>query len=189
MAFGTNYDEVKDEEYGLIPEGTYEVVIRNIEEKTTKNGATGLNVSTVIRNDVEQNCKNRFIFTTYWKRREPTDVDKQVQGYSFNQIMRLAKSANIPSGKSYETVLDLCKDLIGRTLRLTIEHEEYNGKERENVKYTNASKFPDCKHIFKEKSDSSSTSSQSSQPKPSGIPDNIDINGFETILGSDDIPF
>lgn len=121
MGFSTNYDDVKDD-YGLIPEGEYEAVIRNIEERTTKKGATGLNLSLVIRNDVEQSYKDRYLFCTYWKRKEPTQADMQVQGYSFKQIMRLAKSAKLPSGKAYENVKELCEDLLKRPLRVTVEH-------------------------------------------------------------------
>lgn len=186
--FNTNYEDVK-EEYGLIPPGEYEVIIRNIEERTTPGGATGINLSTVIRNDVEQNYKDRYIFDTYWKRREPTEADMQVQGYSFKQIMRLAKSAKLPNGKAYETVQDLCKDLINCTLRLTIEHEEYNGKTRERVKYTNESKFPDCKHVYKEKSSPDNPAQQSAPAMPSQ-PASLNIPGdFEEILSDGDVPF
>ena len=51
MGFSTNYEDIQDD-FGILPEGEYEVVIRNIEERTTKKGATGLNLSLVVRNDV-----------------------------------------------------------------------------------------------------------------------------------------
>jgi hypothetical protein len=150
MGFSTNYENVNDD-YGILPEGDYEVIIRNIEERTTKKGATGLNLSLVVRNDIEQKFKDRYIFYTLWKKKEPTEADKQVQGYIFNQIMRLAKSAKLPNGKAYESVMDLCKDLMHRPIKVTLEHREWNGRQQENVKYVNASEYPNCKHVFKEK--------------------------------------
>ena len=77
MGFSTNYEDVNDD-FGIIPEGDYEVVIRNIEERTTMSGATGLNISLIIRNDVDQKFKDRYLFHTLWKRKEPTQADMQV---------------------------------------------------------------------------------------------------------------
>lgn len=194
MGFSTNYDDVND--YELIPEGEYEVVIRNIEERTTKNGATGLNLSLVIRNDVKQEYKDRYLFCTYWKRKEPTPADMQVQGYSFKQIMRLAKSAKLPSGKAYENVQELCKDLMKRPLRVTVEHEvnDYNGKLRENIKYINESNFPECKHVFKEKKASVTSDTVAQKPQEqfaaaSSSSKSNDFSDFEEILSDGDIPF
>lgn len=195
MSFSTDYENINDD-YGPVPEGEYEVVIRNIEERTTPKGATGLNLSMVIRNDVEQNCKNRYIFYTLWKRKEPTAADKQVQGYGFNQVMRLAKSAGLPSGKAYETLQDMCRDLMRRPLKVTLEHRVYDGKTQEDVKYVNATAFPDCKHVFKEKKQvGKDTVAQKPQETFAAIPaqpENLsigDLDGFEEILSDDKVPF
>ena len=191
MGFSTNYENVSDD-YELIPAGEYEVVIRNIEERTTKNGAVGINLSLVIRNDVEQKYKDRYLFHTLWKRREPTEADMQVQGYSFKQIMILAKSAKLPNGKAYETVHQLCEDLLKRPLKVTVEHDTYNGRTREIIRYINESRFPECRHIFKEKN--SAGTSETIAPKPveafksSNIPP-VSVNDFEEILSDEDIPF
>ncbi len=147
MGFSTNYENVDD--YGLVPAGMYEVVIRNIEERTTKNGKTGLNLYLVIRNDVEQKQQNRYLFHTLWKRKEPTQADMQVQGYGFNQLMQLAKAAKLPSGKAYETVEELCKDLMRRPLLVKVKHGEWSGQLREEIERIEESKFPQCNHVFK----------------------------------------
>ena len=195
MGFSTNYDNVNND-FDILPEGEYEVIIRNIEERTTPRGATGLNLSLVVRNDVEQNYKDRYIFYTLWKRKEPTDADKQVQGYSFKQIMRLAKSAKLPSGKAYETVMDMCKDLLHRTLKVTLEHREYNGKQQEDVKYVNESAYAECRHIFKEKKTvTSDTVAQKPQETFASMPpqpDNLSIGSlddYEELVPNGDIPF
>ena len=77
MGFSTNYENVNDD-YGILPEGDYEVIIRNIEERTTKKGSTGLNLSLVVRNDIEQKFKDRYIFYTLWKKKEPTDAERKM---------------------------------------------------------------------------------------------------------------
>ena len=147
MGFSTNYEDVQD--WDLIPKGEYEVIITKIEERTTPNGATGLNFTLVIRNDVEQKCQNRLIFHTLWKRREPTQADMQVQGYSFKQVMQLAKVIRLPSGRNYETIYSLLDELLWKIMRVTVGHREYNGRTYEEVKYMNESQFIQCRHTFK----------------------------------------
>lgn len=196
MGFSTDYENINDD-FDILPEGDYEVVIRNIEERTTKNGATGLNLSLVVRNDIDQKFKDRYIFYTLWKRKEPTDADKQVQGYGYNQIMRLAKSAKLPNGKAYESVMDMCRDLMRRTLKVTLEHREWNGKQQENVKYVNESAYPECKHVFKEKkqvkSDTIAAPAKESfaaamPPQPENLSLG-DPDEFEEIITDGDVPF
>ena len=189
MGFSTDYTEVSS--FDLIPKGEHEVIIKAIEERTTQNGATGLNLTLVIRNDVEQKYQNRFIFHTLWKRRKPTSQDMQVQGYSFKQIMSLAKAAALPSGKSYETVADLCADLVGHVMRVTIDHDTYNGNTRENVKFMNESRFPECKHVFKEKAAvSGDTVAQKPVEQFAGQTAALgDLDDFEEILGDGEVPF
>ena len=193
MGFSTNY-ESSSGDYELIPAGEYEVVIRNIEERTTKKGAVGINLSLVIRNDVEQKYKDRYLFHTLWKRKEPTEADMQVQGYSFKQIMILAKAAKLPSGKAYENVQQLCEDLLKRPLRVTVEHEvsDYDGKTRENIRYINESKFPECRHVFKEKKSAAASETVARKPDEQFAVNNDSFNppdGFEEILSDGDIPF
>ncbi len=148
MGFKNNYAEA-DMGNNIKPEGDYECIIQKIEERTTRNGATGLNISMVIRNDVEQKFRNGFIFHTLWKRREPTEMDKQVNGYGFGQVMALGKSAGLPDGKDYESLTEFCNDLINKPVRVNLKHEEYNGKMQERVNYLNPTKFPEVKHIPK----------------------------------------
>lgn len=194
MGFSTDYTDVQS--FDLIPKGEYEVIIKAITERTTQNGATGLNLSLVIRNDVEQKCQNRYLFHTLWKRKEPTQADMQVQGYSFKQIMQLAKAAKLPSGKAYETVGDLCADLINHVMKVTVNHGEWNGQMREEVGFMNESAFPECKHVYKEKPTvSADTVAQRPQEQfagaaPPASPSAFgNLDDFEEILGDGDVPF
>lgn len=193
MGFSTNYEGVSGD-YGLIQAGEYEVVIRNIEERVTKKGAVGLNLSLVIRNDVEQKYKDRYLFHTLWKRKEPAEADMQVQGYSFKQIMILAKSAKLPSGKAYENVRQLCEDLLKRPLRVTVEHEvsDYDNKTYEKIRYINESKFPECRHTFKEKKSAAPPETVARKPQEQFAAQTANTAGlddFEEILSDGDIPF
>lgn len=188
MGFSTNYEDVQD--YSLIPVGEYEVIIQKIEEHTTQKGAIGLNMTLVIRNDVEQKCHNRIVFHTLWKRKEPTQADLQVQGYGFSQIMALAKAVGLENGKEYENVYELCGDLVNRVIRVKVVHEEYNGKTNERVHYINASQFPECKHIYKEKTAvTADTVAQRPQEQFANSVNSGNLDDFEEILGDGDVPF
>lgn len=187
MGFSTNYEDVQD--FDLITKGEYEVIITKIEERTTQKGATGLNFTLVIRNDVDQKYKNRCIFHTLWKRKEPTQADMQVQGYSFKQVMQLAKAVRLPSGKSYETVYSLCDDLGRRVMRVTVGHKEYNGRTSEEVKFMNETQFPECKHVFK-----TAVTADTVAERPAEMFANVGNsygtpNDYEKILSDGDVPF
>lgn len=187
MGFSTNYEDVQD--FDLIPKGEYEVIITKIEERTTQNGATGLNFTLVIRNDVEQKYQNRCIFHTLWKRKEPTQADMQVQEYSFKQIMQLAKAVRLPSGKSYETVYSLCDELGGKIMRVTVGHREYNGRTYEEVKYMNETQFPECKHTFKTSVTSDTVAERPAETFASSSTSYGSVNDYEEILSDGDVPF
>lgn len=87
MGFKSNWNEATQGS-SIKPEGDYECLIAKVEEReyntTDSNGneivKNKLNISMIIRNDVEQGYKNEYIFNTLWKRREPTEADLQVKG-------------------------------------------------------------------------------------------------------------
>lgn len=183
-------------EFSVIPEGRYEVLIKNAEEKQASNGNHKLNFSFVIRNDVQQDCKNRILFFEIWKKKQPNQQDIQVQGYNFNQLMNLVKNAGgIPDGTHFETVQDLCKVLVGKCLKVTVKHEEYNGKTNAKIDQfygLEPTKFPDCKHVFKEKS-AIIVDSVAQRPQEQFASQTASSSGnlsdFEEVISLDDIPF
>lgn len=173
MGFSTDYEDNK-----IIAMGEYEVIIKDFKERTTKTGKTGMNFKLAVRDDVEQPYKKAVIFHTLWKRKEPTQKDMQIGGYGFNQFMYLAKCANIPSGKSYETIYDLCKDLVGKCIRVNIIHDTYNG-------YTNAvvDGISNAKVLY--------NPVQPVAPPPQQSVENVqigDLNDFE-VISVGDVPF
>lgn len=103
----------------------------------------------------------------------------------------LAKAANLPSGKAYETVNDLCADLINHVMRVTLDHEKYNGEDRERVKFMNQFLSPECKHVYKEKpAVSADTVAQRPQEQFAGQAAGLgNLDDFEEILGDGEVPF
>lgn len=194
MAFSTNYDDIGGGSE-LLPEGKYEVIIRSAGLNTTKKGTPYIDIRMVIRNDIQQQkYQNKYIFHSIWKKKEPTPSDNQVDGYSFKQLMALAKAAKLPAGKNYAAIGDLCKDFINRCVNVEIEHQtDDNGKVHERVKYVKDTVYPECKHVYKELPTISNTAYKPpkqdafAQP-PTVQPYTLDINDFEEIT-SGDLPF
>lgn len=151
MAFKTNWQEATTGSE-IKPEGDYECIITDIEERTNKNGKTKLGVTLTIRNDVEgQKYGNACLFYDIWKAKEPTEADMSVNGYRFGQIMSLGKAASLPDGKDYPDMNAFIADLQNKCVLAHMEHEEWEGKKQERVRWLNPTKHPDCKHVFKAK--------------------------------------
>ena len=196
MNFSTNYDNIGSGNE-LLPVGKYECIVKDAVPDTTKNGTPYLDIRLVIRNDVEQKYQNKYIFHSIWKKKEPSEQDKQVDGYSFKQLMSLANAVKLPSGKNYASVEELCKDFVGKCCNVEIEHDEYNGKTRERVKYCNQTSFPECKHVFKTTGSSQQANSSTyKQPKQDAFAQPataqqpaIKLDDFEEVISDDDLPF
>lgn len=174
---------------GLKPEGVYECLITSAEERTTKNGATGLNLSLVIRNDVEQKFKNGYIFHTLWKRREPTAEDMQVGGYGFGQVMALGKAAGLTDGKEYAGLEDFLADLMKRPVRVTLKHEKYNGKLYERVDYLDQTAFKEVRHIMKKPSVNSQYQAPPATQYAAQAAQTVQAAQFKQLPLDDDLPF
>ena len=194
MGFKSNWNEATQGN-SIKPEGDYECLIAKVEEKeyntTDSNGnkivKNKLNISMIIRNDVEQNYKNGYIFDTLWKKKEPTNADLQVKGYSYGQIMALGKAAGLPDGKEYDSLEQFCGELVNKPMRVTIKHEEYNGKTQERVSWRNPTKYPTVKHTFKQSQ--SSTAQTYAQPQQSYASAQPTNQGFTDMPLDDDLPF
>ena len=150
---GFTNDFSKAQQGGLKPEGDYEVLIVKAEEKTTKGGKVYLSLNLVIRNDVKQGYQNGYLFHTLWKRKNPTEADMQVNGYSFSQVMALGKAAGLPNGKNYESLADFLQELVRKPVLVHLVHDTYNDTERESIAWVNPTKFPEVKHVMKTKPD------------------------------------
>lgn len=140
---------------GIKPEGDYEVIITSIEERTNRNNKTSLNIRLTIRNDIEeQKYGNACLFYSLWRVKEPTPEDLAVGGYKFSFVMGIGKAAKLPDGKEYKDLEEYCGELIGKCVIAHVVHEiGTDNVTREKVKYLNETKYPDCKHKFRQTSD------------------------------------
>ena len=182
MAYSVNYDEAA-EGTDLIPEGEYECIIKYAGEDATRGGTVYMGVTLVVRNDINQPCKNKYIWHHIWQKKEPTPADLACSGYSSKQINAVSKAAKLPNGKSYDTLTDWADDLKNRCVRVTVEHEEYQGKTNAKVKWVNESKHPDCQHKWKGEED------MSKEATPAAAENST--NNFQEVkhMSDDDLPF
>ena len=154
MGFTNNYKTASFDGFEAKPVGDYEVILQEFKEYTytTRDGIDSrrMSIKMLIRNDVDQCGKNGFLFHTLFRRKYPNTLDKQVEGYSFDQIMFLVKNAGLPEGKNYESLEALLTDLTGKCVRVTMQHQgEYKGKPNEVITNIMPTMHPECKHVFK----------------------------------------
>ena len=90
-----NFSKPAENNYSIVPEGEYEVIITKAEESVHRNGKPKIDLTFTIRNDVDQECKDRLLFLTMWKKREPSSDDMQVDGYNYNQLKTLLDACKI----------------------------------------------------------------------------------------------
>ena len=186
MAYSVNYGEAA-EGSDLIPVGEYECIIKYAGEGATHSGTVYMGVTLVVRNDVDQPCKNKYIWHHIWQKKEPTPADLACSGYSSKQINAVSKAAKLPNGKKYETLSAWADELKNKIVRVTVEHEEYQGKTNARVKWVNESKCPDCRHKWKGAEDVNTDDIPAdADPVPTAQPS----NDFQEVPNSaDDLPF
>lgn len=184
-----NFSKPAESNYGLVPEGEYDVIIKEAYENVHKtNGKPCINLTFTIRNDVDQECKNRNLFLTLWKKREPNADDMQADGYNYNQLKVLLSAARIEQ-VNFESVADFCRALIGKCVVVSVYHEEYKGKKQERIYGFDIlpTDKPDCKHVFK--STNSGTTSAPAQRPPEQFASQLKAADFEELVSDSDVPF
>ena len=167
----------------LLPEGEYEVIIKYASEDVTKGGTMYINVTCVIRNDIEQKFKNKYVWYSIWRKKEPTPADLSCSGYSSKQIQNLSKAVKLPDGKEYENIADWCDDLKNHVFKVTIEHEEYKGKTQAKVKWTDETKYPECHHIWKKAGDETPAANETASANTPAAGEYVEVTS------DDDLPF
>lgn len=148
MGFTINHKEAASG--GILPKGEYEVIIKDAHVGATNSGTPCINFRLTVRNDCGQEYANYTIYDSLYKRKDPTPEDMAVDGYSSKQIQTLSKAAGLQDGKSYSGIDEWAADLIGKLLRVTIQHEDYNGKTNARVQWRNETKYPNCAHVWTE---------------------------------------
>jgi hypothetical protein len=182
MAFGVDYTKAS-EGTDLLPEGEYEVIIKYAGESATRGGRMYINVTCVIRNDVDQKFKNKYVWYSIWQKKEPTPADLNCGGYSSKQIQNLSKAVKLPDGKKYENIANWCDDLKNRVFKVTIEHEEYKGQTQAKVKWTNETKYPECHHAWKKAEDETLAEDETSSANTPAPGEYVEVSS------DNDLPF
>ena len=146
MAFNLDFNDTFD---GSVKDGTYETVIKKVEEKTANTGTKYVNFELVIRNDIQQPHQNQYIFNKAWQ-------SKDEGKYNMRQFNTIGKAAQLQNGKTYNSFEELLNDFVGKPVRVTVKNEtsEYNGKTYENLNVTNwdTTKITGpVRHVFKDK--------------------------------------
>ncbi|WP_099974224.1 DUF669 domain-containing protein [Lactobacillus terrae] len=128
----TDYSNTENREYTALPTDEYEMVIEDVVENATKNGAETLQLKLRVRKDLdkalpETNGKhhNRIVFMDNWKRKESKD-------YDWASIQNIFKAVGTDEGKEYNTIDDVRNALIGKPAKVYVKEEEntYNGETR-----------------------------------------------------------
>jgi hypothetical protein len=137
MAIITDYEAASN----LVEPGEYECRIVEALVDATPRGSLFFSVRLVIRDDVAQKHQKRLLFYRIYRRREPDADDMKTDGFSFRQIMNLCRAAQLPNGKSYESLDELGNDLAGACVKVKVAHEfnDYRGENECVIKWVNKS--------------------------------------------------
>lgn len=142
MAFEINHAAA----FNIVPEGEYEFIITACGISTTRGGTEYIDIQLTVRNDVAQHGCNRVVYSPIWRAKQPEPKDAACDGFMANQINRISRAADLTNGKSYGSINEWCADLVGKPLRATVYHDEYNGQTNARVRNMNKTNFPDVQH-------------------------------------------
>lgn len=134
MPYKYDAKEATTNEYEPIPEGDYECFIEDI-VKGENNTAKYLRVQLRIRDDVEQECKNRVVSDFI----RMDDTGK----YNTKKINKLLSTQkDIKDGQVFETIEDVINYLKGQYLIAHLKINEWQGKQTNNVYFYLPTKNP-----------------------------------------------
>lgn len=133
-------------EYELLPEGEYEMLIEKSGLEIDNKNRERISLQMVVRNDVNQPNKNAKLFHSIYKSKEPKPIDMQSNGYSFASLMQIAKAVRLEENKDYPSLQALIADFINRPVKATIYHDTYNGKTSARVQWWKQTSNPTVMH-------------------------------------------
>lgn len=134
MGFKVDFSRA-NEDSSVKPQGDYECTVENAGIRTNRNGKQSIHFQFRVRADVPgQAYSNTCIFHDIWQKKEPTNLDKQVGGFNFAQLMAVGRVLELTDGKTYNSVDEMLDDMVGKDLLVTLEHRNYNDKIYEQVK-------------------------------------------------------
>ena len=142
MAFQINHAAA----YDIIPEGDYECIITNCRINATRGGTEYIDAQFTVRNDVAQKQQNRVIYHAIWTAKQPEAADVACDGFRARDINALSRAAALENGKSYAGIDEWCADLVGKAVRATVYHDEYNGNVNARIRRMSKTNFPEIQH-------------------------------------------
>lgn len=130
------YNQNDNNNYDLVKDGEYEVRIERIEQKTLPSGKRKLAVAYRIRDDVEQEYQNRWLFEDIWAEREHKEY------YNRKRINQLLGTQHLKDGTEFNTIQDVIDELVGSYLIavVRIERDDYRGEDVNKIKFYKSSK-------------------------------------------------
>ncbi|GFK31035.1 hypothetical protein ScFU149_11510 [Streptococcus canis] len=141
--FTTDFSEVK--EHAEFKEQPYEMIVYDAYEAINdRNGKKRIVIDYVVRNDIKQEMQNFHL----WDEQYP---NLQTGKYHIGILMGKAKALGIKEGQHYDSFEAFLNDFKGRTAKVTVKLDEYNGNKYPKVRYANQSDVPDSHHVWKEK--------------------------------------
>ncbi|MHA2701183.1 DUF669 domain-containing protein [Streptococcus agalactiae] len=141
--FTTDFSEVK--EHAEFKEQPYEMIVYDAYEAINdRNGKKRIVIDYVVRNDIKQEMQNFHL----WDEQYP---NSQTGKYHIGILMGKAKALGIKEGQHYDSFEAFLNDFKGRTAKVTVKLDEYNGNKYPKVRYANQSEVPNSQHVWKEK--------------------------------------
>lgn len=130
----------------MIPEGAYECLISGAHTTESKfSGTPYIALSLVVRNDVEQECKNRII-------RDSLYLSEKARPYSEKKMNTIMKCNDFPDGVEFDTDDAWCAAIIGLPLIVNVKHKlnDYSGEMEAKVSFYKRTEHPDVSPAWKD---------------------------------------
>ena len=140
------YDSKNVGTTSIIPEGNFECVISDAKTMTSSvKGTPGINLTLTVRNDVEQECKNRTMFDTFW-------LSDKARPYSEKKMNTISTCGNFENGREFDSDDAWCAEVVGVAALVVVKHrfDDYAGEEKANVSYYKRTEQPEVKHVWKD---------------------------------------
>lgn len=117
--FTTDFSEVK--EHAEFKEQPYEMIVYDAYEAVNeRNGKKRVVIDYVVRNDIKQEMQNYHL----WDEQYP---NSQTGKYHIGILMGKAKALGIKEGQHYDSFEAFLNDFKGRTAKVTVKLDEFNG--------------------------------------------------------------
>lgn len=130
-------DQERKEMFGTIEPGEYEMYVEKAEFRNKKGTTPNINVTLVIRSDVEQAHKGRKIFHTFWI------SNKSPEGHEFcmNMILSFLNKIGAEDGQDFISEKEVAAFMVANPIVGIVGTDTYNGKERSVIEEFEVSEF------------------------------------------------